>query len=659
MEAHMPDTPLRDTMPLNWVHSTTSGCSKHMTRDRSRLLNFVKKFIRTVRFGNDHFGAIIGYGDYVVGESVISRVYYIEGLGHNLFSVGQFCDSDLEVAFRKHSCYVQGTDGVDLIKGSRGSNLYTILVEDMMKSSLICLLSKASKNKSWLWHRRLNHLNFGTINDLARKDLVRGVFGALCYPTNDSEDLRKLQPTANTGIFVGYAASRKGTRSYFSNALTYKLRLCTQSGSYNSLCTPTNKELEIIFQPMFDEYLEPPRAERPGSPAHAVQALVTSAEPHFMEDHNVAPVDNNLFINVFAPEPHSEALSSRDISSTESPYVSQSLHHLNKWSKDHPLDNVIGNPSRPVSTQKQLATDSLWCLYNSVLSKIEPKNFKSTIIKDCWFQAIQDEIREFDRLQVWELVPQPDCVIIIALKWIYKVKLDEYGDVLKNKARLVAKGYRQEEGIAFEESFAPVACIKAIRIFNANAASRNMTVYQMDVKTAFLNGKLKEQVYVSQPEGFVDPDHPTHVYHLKKAMYELKQAPRAWYDTMSIFLLDNDFSKCAVDPTLFTRKTGKHNLLIQIYVDDIIFASTDPKDCDIFSNEMSSKFQMSMMGRISFFLGLQVFQSPEGIFINQSKFALEILKKFRMDSCDSVDTPMVDRLKLDEYGWLPNVSHSQ
>ncbi|GJS25815.1 retrovirus-related pol polyprotein from transposon TNT 1-94 [Tanacetum coccineum] len=156
---------------------------------------------------------------------------------------------------------------------------------------------------------------------------------------------------------------------------------------------------------------------------------------------------------------------------------------------------------------------------------------------------MQDEIHEFDRLQVWELVPRPDCVMIIALKWIYKVKLDEYGDVLKNKARLVAKGYRQEEGIDFEESFAPVARIEAIRIFIANAASKNMTIYQMDVKTAFLNGELKEEVYVSQPEGFVDPDHLTHVYRLKKALYGLKQAPRAWYDTLSRFLLDNKFSK--------------------------------------------------------------------------------------------------------------------
>ncbi|GJU76465.1 retrovirus-related pol polyprotein from transposon TNT 1-94 [Tanacetum coccineum] len=146
-----------------------------MMGDRSRLRNFVKKFIETIRFGNDHFYAIMGYGDYVIGDNVISRVYYVEGLGHNLFSVRQFCNSGLEVAFRKHSCYVCDTDGVELIKGSRGSNLYTISAEDMMKSSPICLLSKASKNKSWLWHRRLNHLNFGTINDLARKDLVRGL----------------------------------------------------------------------------------------------------------------------------------------------------------------------------------------------------------------------------------------------------------------------------------------------------------------------------------------------------------------------------------------------------------------------------------------------------------------------------------------------------
>nr|GEX68140.1 retrovirus-related Pol polyprotein from transposon TNT 1-94 [Tanacetum cinerariifolium] len=530
-----------------------SGCSKHMTGDRSRLLNFVKKFIRTVRFENDHFGAIMGYGDYVVSESVISRVYYVEGLGHNLFSVGQFCDSDLEVAFRKHSCYVRDTNGVDLggrLQTINGKKYILVIVDDYSRFTWVKFLRskdetpevvikfitqiQVSLNKTVRYVRTDNGTEFvnhtmteyyerigifhqksvpktpqqngvverqnRTLVEVARTMLIFSkalmflwaevvatacytqnrslihtrhhktpyelvhnkkpdltffrVFGALCYPTNDSEDLGKLQPTADTRIFVGYAPSRKGYRIY--NKRTQRIM------------ETIYVQFDELTEPMAPLHLQPPRAERPDSPAQAVQVSVSSAgiplsttidqdapsphisssssalkshslppgviaEPYFMEDHTVSPVDTNPFVNVFAPEPHSEASSSRDISSTESPYVSQTLHHLNKWSKDHPLDNVIGNPSRPVSTQKQLATDALWCLYNSVLSKIEPKNFKSAIIEDCWFQAMQYEIHEFDRLQVWELVPQPDCVMIIALKWIYKVKLDEYGDVLKNK----------------------------------------------------------------------------------------------------------------------------------------------------------------------------------------------------------------------------------
>ncbi|GJU51689.1 retrovirus-related pol polyprotein from transposon TNT 1-94 [Tanacetum coccineum] len=758
----------------------------------------MKKFIGTVRFGNDHFGPIMGYGDYVIGDSVISRIYYVEGLGHNLFSVRQFCDLDLEVAFRKHSCYVRDVNGVDLIKGNRVTNIYTIFVKDMMMFSPIYLLSKASKNKSWLWHRRLNHLNFGTINDLTRKDFVRGlprlkfekiifaqlvnfekarniptnpnlkiptwkftwvkflrskdetpefvikflkqiqvglnktvryirtdngtefvnqflteyyesvgifhqksvprtpqqndvverrnrtlveaartmlifskapmflwaeavatacytqnrslihtrhnktpyelvhdkkpdlkflrVFGALCYPTNDSEDLGKLRPTTDIGIFVGYAPNRKGYRIYnkrtrrimetihvqFDELTEPMAPVHISTGPEPILLTPgqissglipdpvpaapyvppTNKDLEILFQLMFDEYFEPPGVERPVPPAPAVQVPVvlagtpssttidqdapsTSYSPSSsvvqppishqgvaagptIKDNPFAQADNDPFVNVFAPEPSSDESSSGDVSSAESTQVVHPHNHLRKWSKDHPLDNVIGNPSRLVSTRKQLATDALWCLYNSVLSKVEPKNVKTAMDEACWFEAMQEEIHEFDQLQVWELVPKPDCVMIIALKWIYKVKLDEYGDVLKNKAQLVVKGYRQEKGTNFEKSFAQVARIEAIRIFFANTASKNMIIYQMYVKTAFLNGKLKEEVYVSQPKGVVDPDHPIHVYHLKKALYGLKHAPRAWYKKLSRFLLDNKFSKGVVDPTYQAKPTKNY-----------------------------------------------------------------------------------------------------
>nr|GEV71856.1 retrovirus-related Pol polyprotein from transposon TNT 1-94 [Tanacetum cinerariifolium] len=165
------------------------------------------------------------------------------------------------------------------------------------------------------------------------------------------------------------------------------------------------------------------------------------------------------------------------------------------------------------------------------------------------------------RLEVWELVPRPDKVMVITLKWIYKVKLAELGGILKKKARLVSHGYHQEEGIDFEESFALVARLETIRIFLAYAAQKNMVVYQIDVKTTFLNGNLREEVYVSQPDGFVDADYPNHVYKLKKALYGLKKAPRAWYDMLSSFLLSQDFSKGSVDPTLFIRRNGNDLLL--------------------------------------------------------------------------------------------------
>ncbi|GKD36037.1 retrovirus-related pol polyprotein from transposon TNT 1-94, partial [Tanacetum coccineum] len=245
---------------------------------------------------------------------------------------------------------------------------------------------------------------------------------------------------------------------------------------------------------------------------------------------------------------------------------------------------------------------------------VEPKTYKDALTQSCWIEAMQEELNEFQRLE--------------------------------NKAQLVARGYHQEEGIDFKESFAPVARLEAIRIFLAFAAHMNMVVYQMDVKTAFLNGNLREEVYVSQPDGFVDLDNPNHVYKLKKALYGLKQAPRAWYDMLSSFLISQDFSKGSVDPTLFIRKEGKELLLVF-------------KICNLFAKIMCSKFKMSMTGKISFFLGLQIFQNPRGIFNNQLKYALESLNKYRFDSCDPVDTPMVEKFKLyeDKEGKPVDPSH--
>nr|GFB34347.1 retrovirus-related Pol polyprotein from transposon TNT 1-94 [Tanacetum cinerariifolium] len=213
-----------------------------------------------------------------------------------------------------------------------------------------------------------------------------------------------------------------------------------------------------------------------------------------------------------------------------------------------------------------------------------------------------------------------------------------------------AIGYSQQEGIDYDETFAPVARIEAIHLFLAYAAHKDFTVYQMDVKTSFLNGILKEEVY--EPLGFVSKQYPDHVYALDKAMYGLKQAPRAWYAVLSYFLIESGFQKGSIDTTLFIKKKGKHIMLIQIYVDDIIFGSTNPKYCTKYSELMVKRFEMSMMGKMKFFLGLQVNQSLNEIFINQSKYILDILKRFSMENYDTVPTPMVEqaKIKLDLVG---------
>ncbi|GJR76195.1 retrovirus-related pol polyprotein from transposon TNT 1-94, partial [Tanacetum coccineum] len=447
------------------------------------------------------------------------------------------------------------------------------------------------------------------------------VFGALCYPTNDSENLGKLQPKADIGIFIGYAPTKKAFRIY--NRRTRRII----ETIHVDLQAP-----EVIAP--IPEAVAPEHAVSTGSPSsttvdqdapspsnsHTTQETQTPIISHDVEEDNhdikVAHMGNDPYFGIPIPEVTSDQSSSSDVIHTIVPPDHQVSEHNSKWTKDHPLENIIGALDRPVSTRLQLHEQALFCYYDAFLTS--------------------------------ELVPPLDKAFVISLKWIYKVKLDELGGIVKNKARLVAHGYRQEEGIDFKESFTPVARLEATRMFLAFAAHMNMVIYQMDVKTAFLNGNLREEVYVSQPDGFVDPDKPNYVYKLKKALYGLKQAPRAWYDMLSSFLISNDFSKGSVDPTLFIRREGKELLLVQIYVDDIIFAASTPELCDLFAKIMCSKFKMSMMGKISFFLGLQISQSPRGIFINQSKYALESLKKYGFESCDPVDTPMVEKSKLDE-----------
>nr|GEU94591.1 retrovirus-related Pol polyprotein from transposon TNT 1-94 [Tanacetum cinerariifolium] len=651
-----------------------SGCSKHITRNLNLLINFVWKFLGTIRFGNDHVAAILGFDDLQWRNILITRVYFVEGLGHNLFSVGQFCDSDLEVSFRRNACFIRNLEGVDLLSRNRTTNLYTINLHEMASASLICLMARASSTKSWLWHQRLSHLNFHTINDLAKNDLrlhllhmdlcgpmriasingkryfdsvgishqvssirtpqkngvverrnrtlveaartmlifsraplflwaevvatacftqnrsiihrrfnktpyelINGrkpdisflhVFGALCYPKNDREDIGKLCAKGDIGFFIGYyvdscayivfnqrtkkimktmnvsfdellamdfeqRSSKSGLQSMTSGQISSGLDLTYAPSTIRSQ-QPTKGELDLLFEAMYDDYIggQPSSAPRTVSAAqaHQQQGNQATIQPETVADNvSKSMFDANTFVNPFATPStsatESSSLQYMDPSNMHRFY--QRYPHEFQWTKDHPLEQVIGEPSRPVLTRNQLRSDGDMCIKT----------------------------------------------------------------VIRNKSRLVVRRYRQEEGIEFEESFAPVARMEAIRIFLAYAAHKSFTVFQMDVKTAFLHGTLKEDVYVCQPEGFIDADYPSHVFKLKKVLYGLKQAPHAWYDELSTFLLQNHFFKGTTDPTLFIRCFVHDILVVQVYVDDIIFGSTHPRPDIVHATYLCARYQ--------------------------------------------------------------------
>ncbi|GJT37890.1 retrovirus-related pol polyprotein from transposon TNT 1-94 [Tanacetum coccineum] len=428
-----------------------------------------------------------------------------------------------------------------------------------------------------------------------------------------------MKPKADIGVFIGYSETSRGFRIY--NRRTKKImetinvkfdeltamasehdclepelqRFINQNSSAEEMNTPSKEDLDNLFGPMFEEYFEKKFSDTPiNSAAQPTQIHEDSPSTSsiIVDEHEAPPIattsdeqtspislteadefnqedsahfdGNSQFVSYNPPsrEEIESSTTALEPSNVQNFHQVQPSTHI--WTKDHPLDQVIGDPSKPVMTRQRLHTDSEVCMYALTVSTIEPKNIK---------EAMADHKGKN----------------VIALKWLWKNKCDAENIVVRNKTRLVAKGYRQEEGIDFEESFAPVAHLEAVRMFIAYAAHKNITIFQMDVKTSFLNSPLKEEVYVSQPEGFIDPEFLDHVYRLKKALYGLKQAPRAWYDKLSSFLIEHGFTK--------------------------------------------------------------VHQSPRGIFISQSQYAIELLKKYSLDECVSISTPMATkRLDADLQG---------
>ncbi|GJW50059.1 retrovirus-related pol polyprotein from transposon TNT 1-94 [Tanacetum coccineum] len=393
-----------------------SGCSKHMTGNLKLLTNFVEKFLGTVKFGNDQIALILGYGDLVQGTITIKRVYYVEGLNHNLFFVGQFCDADLEVAFRKSTCYIRDLKGNDLLIGSRGTDLYSITLQDSTSPNPICLMAKATSSQAWLWHRRLSHLNLS--------------MGIASYTW--THFLRSKDETPE--VLIDF------------------LRL-VQRGLHAQVRTVrTDEGMEFLNKNLHAYFTK-----------EALSVTATENINQAETNKECAQVKEDEFINIFStPVQERGDTSSCHVDSSNMHTFYQRHPSKHCWTKDHPLKQVIRNPSQSIRIRRQLEIDGEMCMFALIVSQTEPKNIKEAMADSAW------------------------------IKWLWKNKRNEENIVIGNKARLVAKGYSQQEGIDFKESFALVARLEAVWLFVAYDAYKSFPVYQMDIKTTFLNGPLKE-----------------------------------------------------------------------------------------------------------------------------------------------------------------------
>nr|GFB47471.1 integrase, catalytic region, zinc finger, CCHC-type, peptidase aspartic, catalytic [Tanacetum cinerariifolium] len=437
-----------------------SGCSKHITGILKLLINFVEKFLGTVKFGNDQIAPILGYRDLVQGAVTIKRVYYVEGLNHNLFSVGQFCDADLEVAFRKSTCFIRDLKGNDLLTGSRGTDLYSITLQSTSSPNPIYLMAKETSSQAWLWHRRLSHLNFDTINLLSKNDIVVGlpklkfVKDHLCSSCELGKAKRKsfhtkLTPSLKRQLHLLHMDLCGPMRVASINGKRYKMasvqinsdpapecqimvlehdslsprRKCQENVSHGDKTGITSNELDLLFSPMFDELLNG------SSKVMSKSFAVSAADAPYHRQQLTTPLNNHT---TPAPTCQNPSIASNVISSDN---INQAEPHA-----EH--DEVADD-----ETRRQLESDAEMCIFALTVSRTEPKNIKEAMADFAWIESMQEELHQFDRLDVWELVDKPLCTNVINLKWLWKDKRDEENTVIRNKSRLVAKGYAQKEGV--------------------------------------------------------------------------------------------------------------------------------------------------------------------------------------------------------------------
>ncbi|CAL2251278.1 unnamed protein product [Prunus armeniaca] len=430
------------------------------------------------------------------------------------------------------------------------------------------------------------------------------VFGSLCYVHVPNELRHKLEPKSVKGVFVGYATCEKGYRIY----------------------DPISKKLTLSRDIIFDE-------EKSWNWSEHSNKVVTSFPDESLSEHDFDIGDGAENV-ALTPQTQTRYERSPSFFQASSQHISSDIssEERNTQAYDH-------------SPLKWRKLDDVLAQCN--LCIIEPERYAEAAQDKAWLRAMEDELQMIEKNGTWELVDRPTEKPVIGVKWVYKTKLNLDGSIQKNKARLVAKGYAQKPGLDYNETYAPMARLDTIRTLIALAAKKEWKLYQLDVKSAFLNGVLQEEVYIDQPEGYVIKGKEDKVYRLHKALYGLKQAPRAWYGEIDTYFMQCGFKKSLSEATLYTKSRGDRDILIvSIYVDDIVYTGSCKELLDEFKEEMMMKYEMTDLGLLHHFLGMGVVQTNSSIFIHQKKYAGSLLNKFGLNECKSVTTPLVATKKL-------------
>ncbi|GKA50502.1 retrovirus-related pol polyprotein from transposon TNT 1-94 [Tanacetum coccineum] len=586
-------------------------------------------------------GNIIYKGTIYNDSLKIDNIEHVDNLGFNLLSIGQICNNKCRVTFSEHDSEITTNDKA-IGRDIRKKGLYVIKLGNKPNDQIY--LATIDKN-STLWHRRLGHANMRLIQSLASKELVRNLpklkfdqhFCDACkmgkqahasHKANNVVSITRCLELLHMDLF-----SPSVIRSYRGNR--YTLVIVDDYSRYT--WTRFLKDKTEAFD-QFEIF------------SRKIQNQLGCSIVSIRTDHG-REFDNEVQFGEYC---NTNGIT-HNFSAPRTPQSNGVVERKNR---------TLQEMSRTMLNEQSLP-QKLWCnavdtstyilnriLIRAIIGKTpyellrEPKNVNEALGDKSWIVAMQEELNQFVANDVWELVPQPRSMTIIGTKWVLRNKLDENGIVSRNKTRLVAQGYNQQEGIDYDETYAPVARLESIRILLAYACALDFKLFQMDVKSAFLNGFINEEVYVAQPPGFIDFEKLDHVYKLKKALYGLKQAPKAWYDRLKAFLIKHKYKMGMVDNTLFTKKKSSNLIIVQIYVNDIIFGLTCQDMCDEFAKIMHDEFEMSMMGELNFFLRLQIKQMEDGIFFNQSKYIKEMLKKFGLEDSKPMKTPMSSDTKL-------------